>query len=158
MNKFNLLILVVVFGLSSCQNDGNTSASANNDSVGNMKIITDSNILTSTIDSLHTAKNSLDWEGTYVGTIPAENGEVSYEIMLHNDNTYMLSSTTSSKQNFNGKFNWIDGSTIELENYSAGINKFFVAENKLIQLDKDGKLIKGEHAQKFELKKTNTSH
>lgn len=158
MNKINLLIIVVVLGLSSCQDAGKTTENANNDSIGSMKIITDSNIITSAIDSLHTAKNSLDWQGTYVGTIPVDNGEVKYEIMLHNDNTYMLSATASTKQNFDGKFKWIDGSTIELENYTAGLNKFFVAENKIIQLDKSGNIIKGENAEKFELKKTNTSH
>ncbi len=105
------------------------------------------------------ARTSLDWAGTYKGTVPCADCEgIETEIMLHSDNTFMLSAKYLGKKdskvsNSNGKWNWLDGFKIELEGIENGPSKYFVTEGRIIQLDMDGKKIEGALADKYVLTK-----
>ncbi len=106
-----------------------------------------------------TAQNSLDVVGTYKGVVPCADCEgIETSVMLHADNTYMLHTGYLGKSggkglDLNGNFKWIDGFTIELEGVTDAPSKYFVSENKLIQLDMQGKKIEGELADKYILTK-----
>lgn len=106
-----------------------------------------------------TAQNSLDVVGTYKGVVPCADCEgIETSVMLHADNTYMLHTSYLGKSggkglDLNGNFKWIDGFTIELEGVTNAPSRYFVSENKLIQLDMQGKRIEGELAEKYVLTK-----
>lgn len=161
MKRINIIILACVIGLCSCSHsdEKKSSDTLNGDSIGSMKIATDSNAILSAIDSSHTAQNSLDWEGTYSGILPCADCEgMETEIMLHKDNSYMLSVKYQGKDaksfKSKGKFTWVDGSTIQLEAAKEGTPTFyFVGENSLTQLDMKGKKIEGALAAKYILGK-----
>jgi len=105
------------------------------------------------------ARTSLDWAGTYKGKLPCADCEgIETELMLHSDNTYMLSTTYLGKKDAtgiksNGKWKWLDGYNIELEGVKDGPSKYFVTEGRIIQLDKEGKRIEGALADKYVLGK-----
>ena len=158
MNRINIIILVCVIGLCSCSHsdEKKSSDTLNGDSIGSMKMATDSNAILSAIDSSHTAQNSLDWNGTYTGVLPCADCEgMETEIMLHKDSTYMLSVKYVGKKDAKiftseGKFTWIDGFNIKLEGVKEGSPAtYFVGENKLTQLDMQGKKIEGSLASKY---------
>ena len=159
MRIFNLAITALIICFSSCTDNGKKSEVTNNDTVSTMKMATDSNVITAAIDSTHTAENSLDWKGTYKGIVPcADCDGIQTEIMLHSDKTYMISTkylaSKSMKETMSdGKFKWVNGSTIQLEGLKEGPSIYAVEENKIVQLDKDGKKIEGANAAKYILTK-----
>lgn len=89
----------------------------------------------------HTSQNALDWNGTYTGVIKGlENEKFSVSLSLEVDGIYSIElkddQTSIVKRN---KFNWsTDGQVIELYDVNEILNKFFVGENYLIQLDAKG--------------------
>jgi len=107
------------------------------------------------------ARTSLDWAGTYKGTLPCDDDDcegIEMELMLHSDNTYMLSTTYQGKQDAagvksNGNWKWLDGYNIELEGIKDGPSKYFVTEGRIIQLDREGKRIEGALADRYVLTK-----
>jgi uncharacterized lipoprotein NlpE involved in copper resistance len=154
MKKLNGFILCCVIALCSCQDTKNNETSSGTDTIATMKMASDSNGITAAIDSTHTAQNSLDWKGTYAGVLPCADCEgIETEIMLHGDNTYMIETKYKGGKNKgtkgDGKFTWVDGNTIQLDNIKDGPSKYMVAENKLIQLDMNGKKIEGALADKY---------
>lgn len=102
----------------------------------------------------HTSQNSLDWNGTYVGTIKGLEGEnFLVSLSLEVDGFYSIELKDERhhivKRN---KFTWApDGQMIELYDVNEILNKFFVAENRLIQLDAQGNRPQDET--NYELKK-----
>ena len=107
-----------------------------------------------------TADNSMtsvDWPGTYSGIIPCADCEgIKTQIELKADFTYSARNLYIGKSDSvfqeNGKFKWNDaGSSITLINANHQIYK--VGENKLFQLDKNGKRIGGDLAENYSLKK-----
>jgi len=109
-------------------------------------------------DSLHNARNSLDWEGTYTGIIPSASGMgIDTRLKLNADQSYELSTTyvgrSDGPYNKKGLFSWNNkGSVITLD-YNDGPHFYKVVENKLIQLDMKGKEIKGILANDYILTK-----
>lgn len=108
----------------------------------------------------HNASNALDYAGAYKGTLPCADCEgIETILTLAYDGTYQLSSKYIGKgdgQPFvsQGKFSWRpDGSTIELEGETDGAFLYFVGENRLWQLDMEGKRIEGSLAEKYILEK-----
>lgn len=155
MNRIIKILLLVVF-VSACNNDsGNKEEKTDNAATVNESTGKD----TSKVTDGHHARSSLDWAGTYKGVVPCADCEgIETEIMLHSDNTYMLSAKYLGKKDAaeyksEGKWKWLDGSNIELEGIENGPSKYFVAENKIIQLDMEGKKIGGNLAEKYALKK-----
>ena len=137
MNKkailYFLLIALVIFGLSSCvSNKG--------------------------IDKAHNSKNSLDWSGVYTGTIPAADVPgINVRLILHQDQSFELSYEYLEKPNAHfywaGLFTWDrKGNTIFL-NIKDAPPYYKVEENRLIQLDMNGKPISGNFADSYVLKK-----
>ncbi|WP_264538404.1 copper resistance protein NlpE [Flavobacterium sp. N1736] len=108
------------------------------------------------------SKNSLDWPGTYKGTIPcADCKGIEVEIKINDDDTYSLKSTYLGKEKNQkletGTFTWSkDGSTITTVSQDKSITtSYLVGEKKLIQLDADNKIITGSLADSYILKQVN---
>jgi len=114
-----------------------------------------------TTDAAHNSRNSIDWAGTYRDTLPCADCEgILTEIVLRNDLTYEMGTRYlgEGKEVFGkkGKFTWQnDGNTIVLEGVEPTMetNKYAVGENKLFKLDKTGKKITGNLADKYILRK-----
>lgn len=109
----------------------------------------------------HTAQNSLDWQGIYKGLLPCADCEgIETSLSLQDDLSYTLRTKYSGKDEtaneVSGKFEWnTNGNTITLNgiNPQEQPSQYFVGENKLIQLDLEGKKIEGELASNYELAK-----
>lgn len=113
-----------------------------------------------TVDAGHNAFNSLDWQGTYKGTLPcADCAGIDYTLTLNEDETYTLTQVYQGKEDggqfsSNGKFHWdTKGSVITLEDGSEKPNQYFVGENMLMKLDINGEKITGDMAALYNLQK-----
>jgi len=150
-----------VVSMSACNSADKKTDTAATDTIATMKMATDSNVITAAIDSSHTAKNSLNWQGTYKGVLPCAGCEgIETEIMLHADSSYMISTKYLGKKdskpvNGEGKFIWIDGNNIQLQGIKDAPAKYFISEDKLTQLGMDGKKTEGSSASKYILNKQN---
>ena len=142
--KLGFLIALAAFTLSSCKNTQMAQT-----------ILPDS----------HSAKISLDWQGTYSGNLAcADCDYIETELTLTSDLNYVLTSKHIGKANRNsetlkGKFIW-QGNNVKLigipENERPSMYK--VEENRLRQLDLKGNIIRGELAQLYLMHKNgNTS-
>ncbi|MDY0344057.1 MAG: copper resistance protein NlpE N-terminal domain-containing protein [Lentimicrobium sp.] len=102
---------------------------------------------------------SLDWPGTYTGTLPCADCEgILTTLVLNADLTYELSTRYSGKSTETytdkGKFKWNElGNIITLEGIENRSSKFFVGENKVLQLDMQGQPVTGVLADKYMLNK-----
>lgn len=118
----------------------------------------DTNLVAATTDQ-HNASNSIDWAGVYLGTLPCADCEgIKTELTLNQDNTYLLKTSYLGKgdQFFEekGSFSWNEaGNTITLSGAKNRPSQYFVAENKIIQLDMDGNKITGSLSDNYILKK-----
>ncbi|KDM90126.1 copper resistance protein NlpE [Photobacterium galatheae] len=112
------------------------------------------------VDTEHNARNSLDWNGTYAGTIPcADCAGIETVLVLNLDGTFSLTETylgadDQAQFSHQGSFSWNEaGNTITLTNDSGDDIQFFVGENQLFRLDREGKRITGELAEMYVLSK-----
>lgn len=109
----------------------------------------------------HNSEDSLDWAGIYEGTTPCADCEgIKTVVELKNDKTYVLSQTylgkPSGENEFNqtGSFAWNkDLNMIRMRTETGGF-QFKVGENQLWMLDDKGKIIEGDLAENYILKKT----
>ena len=106
------------------------------------------------------SQNSLDWQGTYKGVTPCADCEgIETEIILNLDLTYVMKTKYLGKGDGKvfeekGSFVWDkSGGNIILKGSKGGPSQYKVGENQLIQLDMDGKVIEGDIAEMFILKK-----
>jgi heat shock protein HslJ len=103
---------------------------------------------------------SLDWNGTYTGTLPCADCEgIETYITLNLDKTYLLKTKYIGRSDtyieHRGNFTWNEaGSTIILSDVRENPKQFLVGEGKLFQLDMSGKRITGDLADKYILTKT----
>lgn len=106
---------------------------------------------------MHTSQNSLDWKGTYIGTLPCADCEgIKTIIRLNEDMSYDAVMEYLGKQDgvfeTRGYYKWEDdGQNILLSDDNE--TKYKVGENRLIQLDKSDNIITGELADMYILKK-----
>ena len=106
---------------------------------------------------MHNARISLDWAGTYQGTLPgASCSGIRTELTLRDNGSYDLRETYlgNPQTAFEGRgtFSWNPaGDTVTL--YRDG-RSYFVGENHLIALDADGRRVKGALAEAYILQKT----
>ncbi|AQX09862.1 copper resistance protein NlpE [Elizabethkingia ursingii] len=105
----------------------------------------------------HNSQNSLDWAGTYEGTLPcADCSGIKTIITLKDDNTYAMTEEyvdKKTKAEDKGKFEWDkSGGKIALVS-KDGKRQYIVGENQLIHLDMDGKEITGPNKDLYILKK-----
>lgn len=111
------------------------------------------------IDS-HNSQNALDWQGTYKGVTPCADCEgIETEIILKKDLTFVIQTKYLGKGDgkvFEEKGNFIwdkKGGKISLLGLKGRPSQYKVGENKLIQLDVNGKAIIGALAEKYVLTK-----
>ena len=106
------------------------------------------------------SQTSLDWSGDYTGTLPCADCEgILTTITLNNNLTYRRATTYQGKTVTpfieTGKFIWEKGgSSIQLMNADgSSLSRYLVQENKLVQLDRQGKVITGALADLYQLHK-----
>jgi uncharacterized lipoprotein NlpE involved in copper resistance len=109
---------------------------------------------------MHNSQNSLDWQGTYKGIIPCADCEgIETEITLNTDMTFSIKRKYIGKENNiefqqKGVFVWDEvGKVISFKGLRDFYDQYKVGENTLTQLDMEGKVITGETANKYILKK-----
>ena len=139
--------LAVLFGFSSC-NSTNTK---------NVQESHEGHDHTSIVDTIHTSQSSLDWAGTYEGTLPcADCAGIKTTILLNEDETFNYQAIYVDKNtsiNSAGKLMWHDnGNVIHLKGDNLDA-KYKVGENHLIFLDTEGTVIDGSNADHYILTK-----
>lgn len=104
--------------------------------------------------------SSVDWNGTYKGTVPCASCEgIETILTLNRDQTYKLTThyfglNDALEQEDTGFFSWDEtGSIITLERVSNGPTQYKVGENRIWQLDIEGKMITGDLADHYILTK-----
>lgn len=105
-------------------------------------------------------QDSLDWFGSYKGVLPCADCEgIATEVVLNYDQTFVIKTKYLGKGDGEilkkkGNFVWVKtGSTILLKGMKGRPSQFKVGNNQLIQLDMEGKIIRGAMAEKYVLKK-----
>jgi len=108
----------------------------------------------------HSANISLDYWGTYTGTLPCADCQgIATELTLNEDGSFLLKTVYQGKNNKqateeSGKYTWNDnGNIIMLEGVVETSPYYFVRENNLLQLNRSGNRIEGEQADKYILNK-----
>ncbi|PKP25542.1 MAG: copper resistance protein NlpE [Bacteroidetes bacterium HGW-Bacteroidetes-2] len=106
----------------------------------------------------HTSQNSLDWAGTYSGILPCADCEGMETLLKLESDVYVLKTKQIGKDNAyleqTGNLTWSDdGKMVILGGKEIGPFMYMVEENRLIQLDLNGKKIIGDLADKYVLKK-----
>jgi uncharacterized lipoprotein NlpE involved in copper resistance len=107
--------------------------------------------------STHNSKNSLNWEGLYTGVTPSASGTgIEVQLTLRADQTYTLIYNYIDKSGYtagNSTFRWDKtGGVIILKDTDAP-PYYKVAEDRLLQLDMQGRKITGNLADMYILKK-----
>jgi len=109
----------------------------------------------------HNSMNSLDWNGTYKGTLPCADCEgIETILTLNPDQTYILFTNylgrnDALEEEKRGSFSWNEaGSIITLTNVTSGPNQYKVGENRIWHLDINGEIITGDLADHYVLIKS----
>jgi heat shock protein HslJ/uncharacterized lipoprotein NlpE involved in copper resistance len=113
-----------------------------------------------TIDH-HTSQSSLDFIGTYKGTVPCADCEgIETTLTLLDSSNYKLESTYKGKSKTpfvnKGSYSWNDtGTKIKLNGIKdgEGAGQYLVIENGLIQLDLNGNRVTGQLGRNYLLQK-----
>ena len=115
------------------------------------------------VPDMHTSEISLDWAGTYSGSLPCSScAELETELTLNSDNTYVLTQRDFSREKESkiteGKFTWKEN-IIVLENMPKEFdsNSFKVEEGRIRMLDKAGNKITGDSENNYLLSKNGNS-
>ncbi|KLV03163.1 lipoprotein [Photobacterium aquae] len=175
MKKTFIALVVAGFVLAGCDQQGaNDPAAQSNDSqaVVETTVVEDGAgetvdlVVTETeqaeqpvVDGAHNAQNALDWNGTYTGILPCADCEgIKTELVLGQDGTFNLTEVYLGKKDgtfeHDGTFNWnAAGNTIALPGISDQPIQYFVGENQLFRLDREGNRVTGELADHYTLKK-----
>lgn len=111
------------------------------------------------IPDIHTARISVDWNGTYYGEIPTASGSgMIVRITLNEDEFYELQYHYIDRPEIlykvSGPFSWhSDGATITLEGLDNYPKYYWVSSGYMIQLDMKGERITGALADNYVLRK-----
>ena len=147
--KISLVAFASLIIVSSCNNQtAENTETAPTEEVGN----------NSEAPDMHTSETSLDWDGTYVGTLPCADCEgIETTIILNKDKTFERTSVYKGKEggNFNdkGNFSWDkDGRVITLEVKDENPS-YQVREGSIVLLNQEGDVNTGELADLYVLKK-----
>lgn len=136
-----ILFLVLMAGLFACQSNPPAAESE-----------------TEVLPTGDNSRTSLDWPGTYRGTLPcADCPGIKTELTLLADGSYRMGmfyqERSQAAERDSGSFSWAsDGNRIILKNDSS--LQFLVGENRLFKLDLSGARITGALAEAFTLGKT----
>jgi len=107
---------------------------------------------------MHNTKISVSWDGAYTGIIPSSSGTgVDVLIMLNRDDTYMLRYMYFDRPEkiytSKGSFKWDKSGEMIILPVKNLPHYYKVAQNKLIQLDMNGKYITDDRAEGYVLRK-----
>lgn len=112
----------------------------------------------------HTAKMSLDYVGSYKGITPCADCEgIETTLYLTDESKYVLQTNYLGKKEAvvneqRGTYSWNEaGNTVILAGIENGPSQYFVGENNVTQLDRDGNKIAGDLAEKYILQKQSVS-
>ncbi len=117
---------------------------------------------TKTPDTAHTSRNSLDWAGTYVGTVPcADCPGIHTRLSLYKDGTFARVTRYLDRDGYTyvdrGSFSWdADGRTIRLDGIEDAPDRYQVVEQGVIQRDLEGNPVTGDLAERYRLSKVQT--
>ncbi len=160
MKLVQIFIIAVVIFLCSCEGrDKHTGDSSSADSLSAMRMATESNQVSSDVDSSQGTVLSQSWDGTYKGYLPCADCEgIETVIVLNKDLSYTKSekrigSNETDAVTVSGKFKQLKDSRIELEGIFKGAARYFIGEGKLVQVDDKNRVVRGPLADKFGLKK-----
>jgi uncharacterized lipoprotein NlpE involved in copper resistance len=107
---------------------------------------------------IHNSRLTLDWTGMYKGVIPSASGSgIDVSLKLNIDDTYELTYKYIDKpeKSFTntGAFKWDDTGEFVTLDITEAPSHYKVGENKLTQLDMNGKYITGKLADQYILSK-----
>ena len=109
------------------------------------------------VTEMHNSRLALDWAGSYSSVLPgADNAGIFIQITLNWDETYEAIyhyiDKSDREYTLSGVFTWDnEGRTITLDTkYIA--RRYKVGEGFLLQLDIDGNVITGDHAEMYRLR------
>lgn len=152
LSKFSLLVLSGFLIVACGSREGNENTAAGADTVETVD--------ESLVHDGHNARNSLDYKGTYKGTIPCADCEgIKTSVQLMDGDTFVMKTVYVGKgdgKEFEekGTVNWDSaGQVIALNNAEGTVCKYFVGENTLTQLNMEGEKITGPLADKYVLRK-----
>ena len=108
--------------------------------------------------SAHNSRNSLDWAGTYAGHTPSASGMgIEVRLTLNEDGAYALHYHYVGQAEpdfmFTGNFTWDDAGSVITLDFDSGPCYYQVGENMLRQLDLNGRVITGNLAEMYVLRK-----
>lgn len=151
MKKIFIGLFVITASFTSCQNSTQTKEKTAKDS-STVAIKQDS-----VFHDEHNTQNSVDWAGTYEGTLPcADCSGIHVILTLNMDGTFEKSEQYLEKGGpfkETGTFTWTpDGGSIILKE-KDGESKYKVGEGMMKKLDLEGKEIKGELEEFYNFKK-----
>ena len=145
------LCFCIVLLITSCKKENQTT---------DLEVVEAKTDTTLVFGNEHNSQNSLDWQGVYKGILPcADCDGIETEIVINSDLTFVKSTKYLGKEDIKGieekgSFTWNkDGSTIILQGINEESNQYKVGENTLTHLDMEGKIIIGDLAQNYILKK-----
>ncbi|ADX67233.1 MULTISPECIES: copper resistance protein NlpE [Weeksella] len=147
-NTFYAIAFLAV-GMMSCEQKNQSET----------PVATTENTQDSTVVSdVHNSRNSVDWQGTYEGTLPcADCPGIKTTIVLNQDDSFTMKQEYLERESASddkGNFVWSeDGGKIQLKLKDNEVYNFLVGENKLIMLDQDGNEVTGELAEQYILNK-----
>lgn len=134
---FYTLILLIAFVFASCTCSNKTKENAQNKE--------------NVAPDMHTAENSLNFHGTYEGTLPTASGPgMKLSLNINKDNTYKLVTKYIGKDEFTdeGKFT-IENSIITLDLKDGQKQYYKIEEGRLVFLDQNKNKIEGELADMY---------
>lgn len=116
--------------------------------------------INSAVQDEHNARNSLDFEGVYRGTLPCADCEgIKTTVYLQKDGTYKLINEYLAEADkpfiTTGEYSWDQTGNIVMLKDKDNTTNFKVGENSLIQLDSERKPVTGELAKYYILTKDN---
>lgn len=108
----------------------------------------------------HHNQNNLEWPGIYKGFLPCEGCYgIKTSLALNTNNSYILITqyTGKSPRDFveKGTFTWGDKNNVIVLTPRKGSSaqQYYVGENKLILLDKNGNFFSGKNADRYVLRR-----
>jgi heat shock protein HslJ len=143
--KQPILAIIIVFFFCACQGNKDTS----------------NNEQHATATPADNSRTALDWPGTYTGTLPCADCEgIATALTITSEGKFILQTRYLGKsEEINtqeGRFEWDnDGNIIKLSGVEPG--RYQVGEDKLFQLDQEGKRIAGNLAEKYILTRSTST-
>lgn len=154
-----LILLAFLFACNSSTSTDGDATKANEEVTSSNATATDDATSNPQLNDGHNAQNSLDWFGTYEGTLPcADCPGIKTTIVLNQDNTYTKTAEYLEKPNGKfteeGKIEWhSNGRDITLVPTKGESEIYKVIEGSIVKLDMEGNEIKGDLAPNYILKK-----